>query len=144
MWSKTSGQNLPMNRRCALEMVHLLTPAGAALWRTSWCAGSSASVTELGIIDPRKLPDLLLLLRKRIRYDHFCKSCIWLTNVKQKDKKNTDRCTAWTRRILENIYILQAFTSSKFKAGKENTLISIYRYKDFPLVNFCWKNMITN
>lgn len=48
-----------------LEMVHLLTPAGAALWSTSWCAGSSASVTESGIIDPRKLPDLLLLLRKK-------------------------------------------------------------------------------
>lgn len=59
-----------MDSVCKLQVVHLLTPAGEALWSTSWYAGSNASVRESGIIDPRKLPDLLLLQREW-KYDHI-------------------------------------------------------------------------
>lgn len=45
------------------KLVHLLIPAGTALWRIRWWAGSRESLTELGRNDPRKLFDLLPLIR---------------------------------------------------------------------------------
>lgn len=47
-----------------LYLYYLFTPGATALWRTWWWAPSSASPTELGIIDPRKVLDLLLLVDK--------------------------------------------------------------------------------
>ena len=82
------------------ELLYLLTPGGTTLWSTWWWVGSNASLTESGIIDPKKLLDLLLLIiniyknKNKKLLIKWCWKCTQASRKGKREKKKNGKVHA--------------------------------------------------